>query len=475
MAADLQPVEDGGLSSDELFMFLTLLVVAGNETTRNALTGGMLAFSLFPDQKEKLLANPDLIDLAVDEIVRYVTPVMSFSRTVTETHEYKGRTLKAGDKVLMLYQSANRDEDVFEAPDEFRIDRNPNPHLGFGIGTHFCLGANLARAEVKTVFTELFARLRDIEIVPGAPARPRRLHARAGAPAPARPCSPRSSGRRRWPPPRPRRRGQRILDAALALMSEHGVSGTSMRELADACELNVATLYHHFPSKADLLRAVVAEQGYLERMRTDEPPRRRRRTLGPPAARLSRPGARGCGRPVVLEEAVWRLLIGESLRGDTPARAEARRPGRTAWTSPSPAGSPRSCPSSPTGPHPWPGWCGRLLFTSSSSTSPSAPTTSAPRSRIATWSRRSSLVHSAARSGATAGCSTSRTVSVELDGPPVLDGIDAAASSTTASPSWPGPSGAGKSTLLRLCNRLEVPTAGRGPVPRRRHRRRSTR
>jgi cytochrome P450 family 142 subfamily A polypeptide 1 len=168
MAADLQPVEDGGLSSDELFMFLTLLVVAGNETTRNALTGGMLAFSLFPDQKEKLLANPDLIDLAVDEIVRYVTPVMTFNRTVTETHEYKGRTLKEGDKVLMLYGSANRDEDVFEAPDEFRIDRNPNPHLGFGIGTHFCLGANLARAEVKTVFTELFARLRDIEIVPGA-------------------------------------------------------------------------------------------------------------------------------------------------------------------------------------------------------------------------------------------------------------------------------------------------------------------
>ena len=169
MAADLQPVEDGGLSSDELFMFLTLLVVAGNETTRNALTGGMLAFSLFPDQKEKLLANPDLIDLAVDEIVRYVTPVMTFNRTVTETHEYKGRTLKEGDKVLMLYGSANRDEDVFEDPDEFRIDRDPNPHLGFGIGTHFCLGANLARAEVKTVFTELFARLRDIEIVPGAP------------------------------------------------------------------------------------------------------------------------------------------------------------------------------------------------------------------------------------------------------------------------------------------------------------------
>jgi cytochrome P450 len=146
-----------------------LLVVAGNETTRNAITGGLLAFSLFPDQKEKLLANPDLIDCAVDEIVRYVSPVMSFSRTVTEDHELRGQTLKAGDKVLMLYQSANRDEDVFEAPDEFRVDRDPNPHLGFGIGTHFCLGANLARAEVKVVFQELFRRLADIKVVDGAP------------------------------------------------------------------------------------------------------------------------------------------------------------------------------------------------------------------------------------------------------------------------------------------------------------------
>jgi cytochrome P450 family 142 subfamily A polypeptide 1 len=156
------------LSSDELLIFLALLVVAGNETTRNAITGGLLAFSLFPDQKAKLLADPDLIDLAVDEIVRFVTPVMSFTRTVTETHDYKGQRLEAGQKVLMLYQSANRDEDVFDAPDEFRVDRDPNPHLGFGIGTHFCLGANLARAEVKVVFTELFRRLSDIRVPEGA-------------------------------------------------------------------------------------------------------------------------------------------------------------------------------------------------------------------------------------------------------------------------------------------------------------------
>ncbi len=158
-------VDPDALTHDELIMFLILLVVAGNETTRNALTGAMMAFSRFPDQHRKLLDHPELIDTAVEEIVRYVSPVMSFMRTVTHDHTYRGVDLRAGDRVFMLYQSANRDEDVFEAPDEFRVDRDPNPHLGFGIGTHYCLGANLARAEIKVVFTELFARLRDIRAV----------------------------------------------------------------------------------------------------------------------------------------------------------------------------------------------------------------------------------------------------------------------------------------------------------------------
>ncbi len=153
------------LTHDELIMFLILLVVAGNETTRNALSGGLVAFSRFPDEHAKLLAQPELMDLAVDEIVRYVSPVMSFMRTVTTDHTYQGVDLRAGDRVFLLYQSANRDEDVFDAPDEFRVDRDPNPHLGFGVGTHYCLGANLARAEIGVVFTELFARLRDIRAV----------------------------------------------------------------------------------------------------------------------------------------------------------------------------------------------------------------------------------------------------------------------------------------------------------------------
>jgi cytochrome P450 len=96
-----------------------------------------------------------------------VSPVLSFSRTVTRDHTLKGVDLKAGDKVFLLYQSANRDEDVFEAPDELRVDRDPNPHVAFGIGTHYCLGANLARAEVRVVFEELFRRLGDIHVPEG--------------------------------------------------------------------------------------------------------------------------------------------------------------------------------------------------------------------------------------------------------------------------------------------------------------------
>jgi cytochrome P450 family 142 subfamily A polypeptide 1 len=152
----------GALDSNDLFMFLILLVVAGNETTRNAISGGLRALSLFPEEKDRLLANPELIDLAVDELIRYVSPVLSFMRTVTEDHTYQGVDLKAGDRVFMLYQSANRDEDVFDDPDVLKVDRDPNPHLAFGIGTHYCLGANLARNEVKVVFEELFKRLSDI-------------------------------------------------------------------------------------------------------------------------------------------------------------------------------------------------------------------------------------------------------------------------------------------------------------------------
>ncbi len=158
---------DAVLTTDELLMFLVLIVVAGNETTRNALTGGLVAFSQFPEQKQRVIDDPTLWETAVDEIIRFVSPVLSFSRTVTTDHTHEGVELRKGDKVFMLYQSANRDETVFDAPDELRVDRDPNPHLAFGIGTHFCLGANLARAEVRVVFEELFRRLGDIRVPAG--------------------------------------------------------------------------------------------------------------------------------------------------------------------------------------------------------------------------------------------------------------------------------------------------------------------
>jgi cytochrome P450 family 142 subfamily A polypeptide 1 len=163
---------DGGLADDELLVFLAVLVVAGNETTRNAISGGLLALSRFPDQKQLLLDNLDIddfVDKAVDELIRYVSPVLGFIRTVTADHTYRNTELKEGDRVLMLYQSANRDTDVFDDPDSLDLQRDPNPHLAFGIGPHFCLGANLARMEVKLVFQELLGRLPDIRIVDDAP------------------------------------------------------------------------------------------------------------------------------------------------------------------------------------------------------------------------------------------------------------------------------------------------------------------
>jgi cytochrome P450 family 142 subfamily A polypeptide 1 len=167
---EFSAVEGEGLTADELLMFLCILVVAGNETTRNAISGGLLAFSRYPEERRKVIEDPSLLETAVDEIVRWVTPVLSFSRTVTADHELRGKQLKEGDKVLLLYGSANRDERVFDDPDVFRVDRDPNPHLGFGIGPHFCLGANLARLEIQIVFEELFGRLRDIAVAdPDAP------------------------------------------------------------------------------------------------------------------------------------------------------------------------------------------------------------------------------------------------------------------------------------------------------------------
>ena len=158
------------LNDDELLAFLTVLMVAGNETTRNAITGGLLALSRFPEQRQLLLErlhDEEFMATAVDEIVRYVTPVLGFIRTVTVDHTYRNTQLVEGDRILMLYGGANRDERVFDRADELDLTRSPNPHLGFGIGPHFCLGANLARMEITTVFQELLTRLPDITVPDG--------------------------------------------------------------------------------------------------------------------------------------------------------------------------------------------------------------------------------------------------------------------------------------------------------------------
>jgi cholest-4-en-3-one 26-monooxygenase len=148
----------------ELLSYFLVLVVAGNETTRNAASGGLLALIENPDEFQKLRANPTLVDTAAEEIVRWTTPVIQFCRTPVEDFEFHGQKIRARDSMCLFYPSANRDEAVFDDPDVFRIDRKPNPHLGFGIGEHFCLGANLARLELRVIFEMLAKRLEFVEL-----------------------------------------------------------------------------------------------------------------------------------------------------------------------------------------------------------------------------------------------------------------------------------------------------------------------
>ncbi|WP_051712524.1 cytochrome P450 [Spirillospora albida] len=152
------------LSPREFGAFFLLLVVAGNETTRNALAHGLKLLTDHPDQRELLLADFDArIGGAVEEIVRYSSPVIFMRRNVTRDHELAGHRFRKGDKVQLFYWAANRDETVFSDPETFDITRSPNPHIGFGgPGPHFCLGANLARREITVMFRELLTRLPDI-------------------------------------------------------------------------------------------------------------------------------------------------------------------------------------------------------------------------------------------------------------------------------------------------------------------------
>jgi len=144
------------LSDDELAMFLNQLLVAGNETTRNAISGGLVAFSEHPEQWPRLVDDRSLVDTATDEMLRWTTPVIAFMRTATVDATVGGTAVAAGDPILMLYASANRDELEFGPDaDTFRIDRSPNHHVAFGFGPHFCLGAALARLEIAATLDAL--------------------------------------------------------------------------------------------------------------------------------------------------------------------------------------------------------------------------------------------------------------------------------------------------------------------------------
>jgi cholest-4-en-3-one 26-monooxygenase len=157
-------VDGIGLTEMEFDAFFLLLSVAGNETTRNLISGGLLALIENPEQRARLVADPSLVPSAVEEMLRWVTPVMYFRRTATRDTELRGVPIKENQKVCVYYSSANRDEDVFPDGNRFDVGRTPNEHLAFGVGQHFCLGNSLARMEIRAMFEEVVRRLPDMEL-----------------------------------------------------------------------------------------------------------------------------------------------------------------------------------------------------------------------------------------------------------------------------------------------------------------------
>jgi cytochrome P450 len=165
LAASLPSEDPPRLSDAELMYFFTLLFTAGSETTRKAIAGGVRALVETPGELARLRTSPELLDRAIEEIVRWTTPSVYKRRTATCDLELHGEKIRAGDRVTFWEMSANRDERVFAEPFRFDAARDPNPHLGFGQGVHFCLGANLARLEIRIMLEELFATFARFEII----------------------------------------------------------------------------------------------------------------------------------------------------------------------------------------------------------------------------------------------------------------------------------------------------------------------
>ncbi|MGE5290903.1 MAG: cytochrome P450 [Micromonosporaceae bacterium] len=155
-------IDGDRLDHDSLVHESLLILIGGDETTRHVLSGGAYQLFTHRDQLRLLIDDPGKIPAAVEEMIRWVTPIKNMNRTVTRDFELRGQTLGKGDNVLLLYSSANRDSDVFADPFRFDVRRNPNDHLAFGLGTHFCLGSSLARLELKVMFERLLARLPDM-------------------------------------------------------------------------------------------------------------------------------------------------------------------------------------------------------------------------------------------------------------------------------------------------------------------------
>jgi cytochrome P450 len=158
-------VDGEQLTEHEFNSFVLLLAVAGNETTRNATSHGMRLLSEHPEQYEILRSDPErYVPTFIEEVLRFSPSVIHFRRTVAQETELRGVRMAPGTKVGLFYGSANRDEDVFSEPNRFDVTRDPNPHLAFGVGEHFCLGASLARMQLRTIFHEVVTRLPDMNV-----------------------------------------------------------------------------------------------------------------------------------------------------------------------------------------------------------------------------------------------------------------------------------------------------------------------